>query len=354
MRKSLLILNRVQFGYHSGTFYYCKYLPDEYDVTYVCWDYGRPRLELPGITVIYVARDGSKALRYKRFIASAITHARRDFDYFFFQYFPGCSLLRLVRPAREMIFDVRTGSVELSLFRRLIADLILRLEASLFPNVTVISRGLSKKLWFSESRTHVLPLGSEVISANNKHFHELRLLYVGTLQGRRLHETVLGLHQFMKASGDGIACSYTIIGAGWGNEENDLRTLVHTLGLDPVVKVIGRIPHDQLSGYFNKANIGISYIPMTSYYNFQPPTKTFEYLLSGMAVIATATFENRSIVNEENGILIGDSAAEFAAGLSALASRLSTFDSRRIRESSQSHLWANIIRSNLVPYLQTR
>jgi len=42
------------------------------------------------------------------------------------------------------------------------------------------------------------------------------------------------------------------------------------------------------------------------YYDCQPATKTFEYILSGMVCIATSTYENKKLINNINGVLCND------------------------------------------------
>jgi nucleoside-diphosphate-sugar epimerase len=76
----------------------------------------------------------------------------------------------------------------------------------------------------------------------------------------------------------------------------------------------GRVEHI----YFDIHNIGVSYIPMLKCFDNQPPTKTFEYLLSGMPVIATATNANKDIINDVNGVLINDNSEEVYNGLTAI------------------------------------
>lgn len=41
---------------------------------------------------------------------------------------------------------------------------------------------------------------------------------------------------------------------------------------------------------------------MTEYYDSQPPTKTFEYALSGLYVLATKTRENEKVITNDNGV----------------------------------------------------
>jgi glycosyltransferase involved in cell wall biosynthesis len=92
-------------------------------------------------------------------------------------------------------------------------------------------------------------------------------------------------------------------------------------------------------------------VPMTPYFEYQPVTKLFEYMLSGMPVIATNTYENRLIVNENNGVLINDTSEDFCNGLLTIYNKRNSFNSSEIRRSVESYTWGNIVNTNLKPYL---
>ena len=89
-------------------------------------------------------------------------------------------------------------------------------------------------------------------------------------------------------------------------------------GLSKIINIAGTIPHPQLKPRFDAANIGVSYVPLTDYYDCQPVTKTFEYLLPGMPVVATLTSENRNVIHSENGVLVGDTTEDFYKGMKAI------------------------------------
>ena len=95
----------------------------------------------------------------------------------------------------------------------------------------------------------------------------------------------------------------------------------------------------------------MSYIPLTQYFNFQPPTKTFEYLSSGMITIATSTAENISVINERNGILIRDNEDSLFEGLRILYNNKNNYNSFQIQDNSSQYSWENIVFNNLLPYL---
>jgi glycosyltransferase involved in cell wall biosynthesis len=147
--------------------------------------------------------------------------------------------------------------------------------------------------------------------------------------------------------------SYTIIGSGYNNEEEGLKNLVREEGLEGVVKIVGYIPTNRLAPFFDEANVGVSFIPLTDYYDVQPPTKTFEYLLSGLPVIATHTSENRRLIDDINGILIEDTTEGFYQGLLELYERRYMFNAEEIRTRAQVHTWEQITTQRLIPLLNS-
>jgi glycosyltransferase involved in cell wall biosynthesis len=102
----------------------------------------------------------------------------------------------------------------------------------------------------------------------------------------------------------------------------------------------------------NKSNYGINFVPITSYFNYQPPTKLFEYLLSGLAVISTKTYENSKYINQKNGLLIEDTAEAFYAALVELNKSYHFYKEETIIESVIDYTWPNLVVNNLVIFLQ--
>ena len=167
----------------------------------------------------------------------------------------------------------------------------------------------------------------------------------------RIDVTIHGFKQFYNAFKNRIPITYTIIGSGLNNEEQALRELAAQYGLSKIINVAGTIPHTQLKPWFDAANIGVSYVPLTDHYDCQPVTKTFEYLLSGMPVIATNTSENRKVIHPGNGVLVGDTAVGFYSSLKAIFENRHLFDSAKIRNAAMDHTWENIVKKNLKTYL---
>ena len=180
--------------------------------------------------------------------------------------------------------------------------------------------------------------------------YEIHPVMVGTLFNRNMHKTIEGFAKFYRAAPNAKKTRYTIIGSGPGDEIEQLRRLTSKYNLHDVIHILGHIPHDQLQQYFESHNVGISYVPMTEYFDVQPVTKTFEYLLSGLAVLGTATSENKLVVNESNGILTGDSVDDFCNGLVQLSKKMGSFRSKQIRKNAMQFSWEKIT-DNLDLYL---
>ena len=351
-KRGLLILNRQQFGYHTDTYCYCRYLNNTFDIQYLGWDYGRPRKSADGVTVVYVSRDGSRIVRYSRLLFQSVQVVRQFKGIVFVKYFPGCALVGLFAKRAKVVLDIRTASVSSQWHVRTLADFLMRIEARLFDRITIISESLAHRLGLPSDKVHVLPLGADVISDSACDVEGLHLIYVGTLQNRKIEDTIKGLKAFLGDEGKGVSCSYRIIGSGPHGEEDRLRQLVRDLGLDPVVKVLGYVPQADLAPYFRESNVGVSYVPVTEYYDAQPPTKTFEYLLSGLAVIATNTSENKRVINSSNGVLIESTSSGFRRGLNEIWRNREQYDSGGIRSAASPYKWVDIIQHNLHRYLE--
>lgn len=350
-RLNLLILCQTQFGFHMDTFFYCKYLCKQHNVTYLCWDFSIPKQTMKNINVIYISRTGNILMRNFRYIMAAISYLRlHRVDVCFIKYFRGCSILKLLFSRQKFVFDIRSTNIRSSYFSRIVYDFCMRLESIIFRYVTVISKSLAKKLNL-QKKASILPIGSIQISDHIKKFEDIRLLYIGTLTNRQIDKTIQGFSLFLQQkSPKKLSVSYTIIGDGQHNELEQLKAMVNKLKLTEHIKLLGQIPFTQLKVYFDNHNIGISFVPITPYFDVQPVTKTFDYLLSGLAVIATATSENKLVINKNNGLLIDDTVDGFASGIEETYKKRNQYKSHAIMEAAQIYHWKIIVK-HLEEYL---
>ena len=352
--KRILIADPSQFGYHVDTYKYARLLQGRFDITFICWDFGLTKLPEQETRVIYVSRAGNKVRRLIRYISGVLNEMRSSsFDLVLVVHFPFCSLLRLLQRSQTMVIQIVTGYVRDSRIMKLINDTGLYCESLLFKHVAVQSESLRRDLHISPGKSYILPVGADEMNLQNKTFDAMRLFYVGTLDYRHIDETVRGFARFYEDVKDGIEVSYDIVGFGSPEEERKLAGTIEETDCSHLVRFYGRVPHDELTPFLERNNIGVAFIPMKRHFDCQPATKVFEYLLSGMAVLATATKENALVINASNGVLVGDNADAVYRGLQELYKNRGKFDSRTIKESSRKYSWHAVICDNLETYLNS-
>jgi glycosyltransferase involved in cell wall biosynthesis len=350
---TLLVLNQVQYGYHTPWYFFCRYLRSRFSIVYVCWDYGYPRVPDEGVTVRYVDRSGSKPARLLRFLSASMREVNaRPGAVKVVRYFRGCSVLRLAKGTRTMVFDVRSGSILRSPLARAFEDLLIRVESALFRNITILSADLIPYLRLPERKCHVVPLGGEPMGLTPRTFEGLHLLYVGTLFQRELDKTVDGLAEFLRTMPGSMSVTYDIVGDGPDDARRRIEEAITRAGMEGRVRCHGRIAYTLLSELASRCNVGVAFVPLNDYFRSQPVTKVYEYLLAGMPVVATKNPQVLSVLNASNGVVHEDTPQGFADALGAVWERRNSYDSHRIAAEAQRHSWENITQTNLGPYLE--
>jgi glycosyltransferase involved in cell wall biosynthesis len=352
--KRLLLINMAQFSYHTDSYYLCKELKNEFAITYLGRDEKLPKVVEKDVKVIYVLRQKNKLLRFLRLIKESVHFANSgNYDLVIIVYFRLCSLIKIFSRLPSIILDIRTGHIAQNRFIVFLNNKLILYESNFFKNVTIISEGLRKLLNIPPKKTYILPVGAAKISTENrKEYKEIKALYVGTLFSRNIHETIDGFTKFYQEYKDKLNISYDIVGFGSNEEENIIKDRIHEYSMEGVINFHGRVQYNKLKHHFNNCNLGIAYIPIKKHFENQPATKIFEYLLSGIPVIATKTKENTIVINDQNGVLIEDNAESFYSGLVEIYKCKNKYDSELIRLSSEKYSWDAIYNESFRKYLR--
>jgi len=347
MHQSLLIITPYQLGYHSDYYYWCKYLSKVYKIRYISFKTFEYCFEFNELDYDFVKPSTNPVIRILEYFIKGFSEIKKTKDarIIVCQYKLNF-LFKLVFPHKRILFDVRTGSVSKSLFIRFIVNLDLTICGILYNHVSIIDNGLRKKLHIPVTKCSIIPLGAESYSIKPKDYTKLSLFYIGTFSGRSIDKTLKGFKEFLKIYPDAV---YHIVGYGHNKEENELKMLVDELGLERRVFIYGRKRHSEIQNLFEECNVGISFVPIKPHYQHQPPTKLFEYLLSGMICIATRTEAQKKIINYDNGVLINDNASDFKWALVYIHNNRFSFHDDIIRCGAQQYQWETIISDKLVP-----
>lgn len=346
----VLLISHNQFGYQLSSYYFSYYLRNKFNISYVSFDEGKEKIQIKGVQVYYLKKDNESLIKsYLKFIWFIISFIRtKKPDSILIKYFTFCFIIPVIS-FRKIILDIRTASVSSSPIKNSVMNFILRVETLFFNILIILSGSLKDRL--ALPRAIVVPLGAEPKGFSTKTFDSLNLVYIGTLNNRNIEKTVVGLYLFRKMY-PCIDINYTIIGDGKDNFKSNIEKHITRFNLDKYVTLEGYVLHTRIAKYLTNSNVGVSFVPLTKYYDKQPPTKTFEYLFAGMPILATNTFENRMVVNDQNGILIKDNPQSFAIGLRELWINKENWNSMNIADTISKYTWENIVKLKLFPLFE--
>lgn len=337
----ILLLSTSQFGRHIDHYYCSKLLRGRFDVTIISLDEGGE----PHTLEFVALHELPRAKGFKR--AFSINQALQlfengEFDIVIVTYFRGVSLCskQLHRISKRCYLDFRTVDVSPHAMKRQLFNRLMWLESKCFENHSVISAAIGDKLHITSPNRIIIPLGCEIIPCSPKSYDNLRLLYVGTLTGRRIEDTVRGL-SIVRDLGV-VDFTYRIIGHGEASDLSKVTDAISQYGMEDIVKFLGYISTTELSTYYEEANVGVSYVPINEIYDLQPPTKTLEYLGAGLPVLATKTTANAQIVTPSVGLLFNDTPQDFADAVVAIWNMRAELSSATCHRVVESMTWEHV------------
>lgn len=134
----------------------------------------------------------------------------------------------------------------------------------------------------------------------------VRVLYVGRLASQKNLGMLLDTVKLLRAKG-GALFELTIVGEGGG--EQPLRAAIERGGLEPIVKLRGPLPRDQIAQVYAAADIFV----LTSDYEGYPRV-LMEAAAAGLPIVTTAVSgANEAVIDGRTGYIVPIRAAEMAA-----------------------------------------
>jgi glycosyltransferase involved in cell wall biosynthesis len=352
----ILLVTTNQFGYLVDYHRYYTYLKKKnYDVKYVCYDYRKEKIEPDNPDIIYVKRTGNKLGKYSLFMRTIVeVEKKHNFDRIMIHVFPLVSLLSLFIDRKKVYLDIRTVSIHRKQYKRNFFDFLIKVASKVYTNTSSITDVAAKQIGIRNYK--LLPLGGAYFGnqhsttpGHEKYKHifdsgDFIFIYVGTLHKRRIIECVQGFHAYlMKHSG--TKARFVIIGTSFENELNEINSYISKHKLQDRVHTLGYIPQTRLSYFFNHSNCGISFMPLTMPFPLQPNTKTYEYLVNGIPVIATATLDNIQLVENSAvpcGVIIKDDPDGIEWAVGKILENRHLYDKQRIATEFKRFEWDNL------------
>lgn len=349
--KKILIVSENQFGYLIDTYYLCKYLNKNLEITVLCQDENKKRRNIENVNIIYKSLGNNFIFKHLKLVYECYKLFKREnYDIVFIDRFRFCFFLTFLINRKKLVLDIRTVSINKNKLKQWLNDFELKINTMFFKNISVINEEVALK--FKIKKYFLLPLGAEKLIERDNKEKQFNLFYIGSLYLRNIEKTIEGFYYFIKKSKS--KSIYYIVGDGDKSEIEKIRTTIEKYKLQNKVLFLGRKEHSEIKDLLLNSSVGVSFVPKTSYFENQPPTKTYEYLVNGMICIGTDTNANKKIINEENGVLCNDNAKDFAQKLEYLYLNREKYDLCQIQKKSEKYLWKNIMEKYFCNILNTK
>jgi len=253
---------------------------------------------------------------------------------------------------RRIAIQLYTPSVVNNKYKRILLDSLTKYVLKLFKNYLTADSSRLKKIYDLKKRNcKIIKIGMcEYGNLDSLIIDKPRLIYIGTLDSRKIDIVVNGVAVFLKKYG--IPLEFNIIGSGKLNVVNVINNTIEERNLTTIIKYHGFKSNQEVSKFISISNIGVSFVPMLKKYEGVPITKTIEYMLSGLPVIGTSNSFNRNIITEENGILCEDNAESFAKSLYVMWLKISQYNCNIIKASVDEYSMELCLENNYVPVLK--
>lgn len=134
-------------------------------------------------------------------------------------------------------------------------------------------------------------------AAGTRHYptadEPVRLIYIGSLaHERNLVSVVAAVEQ---ANSRGMRFHLTIIGAGTGMADLENLARVHDF-----LDVRDPVPHDEIPAHLALAHVGVLAFPDNVTFRVSSPIKLFEYLASGLTILATKIVCHTDVIDDSD------------------------------------------------------
>jgi len=259
----------------------------------------------------------------------------------------------------KWVYDIRSGSVR-GFPWHFIGIFVQGFESTLFNATFVIDEAVTEAK--SRRAVFISPIGVDLQMFRPAHSRwmlskydildsDVVLVYSGSLGPQRKLENLI--YAFWKASKAIKNLRLILLGAG--EDLAHLRTIAEKLAISDKVLFLGYVNYWQMPKFLSAADIAVSYVPLVSAFDRQPPQKTIEYLACSLPVIATGTRGNRQfIVHEKNGLLTNDEPSSLSEAIIRLSqdASLRAILSRNARYSVKDYDWKEIVEERILPAYQ--
>lgn len=193
----------------------------------------------------------------------------------------------------------------------------------------------------NREQIHLLPLGVDTkkFTVNHEDRESIRFVYIGSIKKRRgIDRFVSGLKGLSAAEQEII--EFHLYGGADGGHIRELQQMSHGEAFD--FRYHGHFPHDEVPEVLQAADVGVSPLPNLEAYRVSSPAKVYEYLASGLPVLASDITAHRRILDDECAFLVDPKPEQYIGAIRNIVSdreQLSSM-SKSARVRAEANDWS--------------
>lgn len=305
-KKTIVFIQNIEYPQQGAVdiFYYSKFLSryDDFNIKVIVSKINE-KIENNNLEIIELWKINYFKFIFKSFLEIKKINKKENIEYvYFFAQHPFSVILQFFVKYLlniKTIYDVVSWPIW-KWFIPFVAKLTMKLWVYLSDKYIVLDKGLIKKLNLSKSKKYEIIwmwfdenifFENKNIDLFNRKENEIIFSYIWTLNRER------NLDIFLSAFIENIKINNNIklYFIWFWNWEENLKNISWKY-LNKNIFFLWKKEYKKIPGYINSSDILISYIPKTSFYEYQPPTKLIEYLGCNKPVIVTNTIAQIEIM----------------------------------------------------------
>lgn len=369
-RRKIAVVFPAQFGYFPDILEYSRILSEfNFPVIFIGINENKEIINLPN--------DSFRAYHlncvtqpFYDFVSTVLEKEHPEIVHVF--HFRGAGLLRVRnRNSRaKWIIDVRTlhvGNVKGEMKGLYFKDKLTHLETLVYDYILVLTEKIKEKLKPNPRKIVTIPLAgskskfdvcnkSDVRDKYRKSLEinnsDVVFIYAGTVNPSRKVEVLI--RYFVKATSNISNVKLLVVGGDsmGGGYVDELKRLSSSN-----IIFTGKVKYTDVQNYYFASDVGISYLPPGTPYEYQPATKVLEYMLAKILVFANETLTQKEVTpNTIRGILFKDHYESFLERFQHILDILYSQDHKSLVDNAynyaKEYTWESIVEKRLIPFYE--
>jgi glycosyltransferase involved in cell wall biosynthesis len=357
-----------QFGYFPDILEYCQGLSSHgLSVIFIGIDEGRDQVLLNDNQFkAFHSKKGE--ISFNKYATQILAIEKPNIVHVF--HYRGAGLLKLLSFSNNSrwVLDIRTlhvGNIKGEMKGLYLKDKLTHLESLTYDKVLVLTETIKERIKPNIRKIKCIPLGGsktkfDALSKSSTRetlrrslklqSSDIVFLYAGTINPSRRMDRFI--EYFSRAIHNRDDIKLLVVGG-----DHNGGAYINHLKQQSSSNVLftGKVKYTDVQHYYFASDVGVSYLPSGTPYEYQPATKVLEYMLARLLVFANVTKTQKDMTPHlVRGVLFEDSYSDFSYNFQNTLELINSNGHHSIVDNAyayaQDYTWESIVEKRLLPF----